>query len=110
VAKVPTTFASDFRRHVAPILRTATTAFGEDLSDDRLTFPEAMAELQTLAYARGAGFLPEHVRDELTNWLGSNLLNAACLAEDANALVERLRREPDRAVMRNAIRAFLHGQ
>ena len=100
-------FETDFRRHVVPVLRAEITRLAGDLADDRLSFPEALAELRGLAHRRGAGFLAEPVRDALTEWLSATLLDEACLAERAAALVTRLLREPSRDVMRRAIRGFI---
>lgn len=108
MSRVPSRFAADFRRLVAPKLQAEAERLAGDVADDRLTFPEAVAELMALAHRRGAGYLPEAVYDDLREWLAETLLNEACLAEEATALVQRLLREPSREAMRNAVREFLN--
>jgi hypothetical protein len=105
--ETPGRFAADFRRLVAPVLRSEVNRLAGHLADDRLTFPEAVAELMHLAHARGAGFLPDVIHSQLRDWLSSTLLSEACLALEADALVQRLLREPRRDAMRKAIREFL---
>ena len=100
-------FAADFRRLVTPVLTREIFRLAGELADDRLSFGEAMAELMALAWRRGAGYLPEDLQDELSDWLSTTLLDEACMAEDAQALVLSLLREPSREVMRQRIREFL---
>ena len=105
----PARFANDFRRVVTPVLKREAARLGNELADDLLSFPEAMAELLSLAYRRGAGYLPEPLQDELRDWLSATLLDEAEGAADAVALVQGLLREPSRDVIRQRIREFLDG-
>jgi hypothetical protein len=75
-----------------------------------MAFSDAMAELMRLAHQRGAGYLPEGLRDELLDWVATTLLDEVDLVDEAQSLVEILLREPSRDAMRAAIRKFLdHG-
>lgn len=103
----PSRFATDFRRVVTPVLKREAERLGSDLADDRLSFPEAMAELMSLAYRRGAGYLPEPIQDELRDWLSATLLDEAEGAAEALTLVLGLLREPSRDVIRQRIREHL---
>jgi hypothetical protein len=100
-------FAATFRRLVAPKLQAESYRLATELVADRLTFPEAMAELLAYAHRRGAGYLPEAIYDDLRDWLSRILLDDTELAEEATALVQRLLREPSREAMRKAVREFL---
>jgi len=105
--RTPGRFAADFRRHVTPILKREAARLGAELADDRLAFSDAMAELLSLAWKRGAGYLPEPLREELGDWLTATLLDETNLAEEAMALVRSLLREPSRDVLRARIREYL---
>ena len=105
--KVKRRFATDFRRLVVPVLAREINRLAAELADGGLTFSEAMAELMSLAYRRGAGYLPEPLLDELQDWIATTLVNDAALAEEAQDLVQSLPREPSRDVMRQRIRDFL---
>lgn len=103
----PNAFAADFRRIVVPVLLAEIRRIASELADDRISFGEAMAELEHLAHRRGAGYLTEPIRDQLTDWLSATLIEETELAEDAMALIRSLLREPSREVMQRAIREFL---
>jgi hypothetical protein len=103
----PTRFAADFRRIVIPTLTREINRLAPDVADGQMAFSDAMAELTRLAYQRGAGYLSEGLRDELVDWVAQTLLEETDLAEEAEALVQSLLREPSRDVIRAAIRKFL---
>jgi hypothetical protein len=106
----PGRFASDFRRIVIPTLTREISRLAPDVADGGMAFSDAMAELMSLAYRRGAGYLPEPLRDELLDWVATTLLVEVDLVEETQDLVESLLREPSRDAMRVAIRKFLdHG-
>jgi hypothetical protein len=79
------------------------------MAADEITFPEAMAELLSMAQRRGAGYLTDALWDEFREWLSLTLLDEAILAEEARALVLSLLREPSRDMLRAAVREFLDG-
>jgi hypothetical protein len=103
----PTRFAADFRRIVIPTLTREINRLAPDVADGGMAFSDAMAELMRLAYQRGAGYLPEGLRDELLDWVATTLLDEVDLVDEAQGLVESLLREPSRDAMRAAIRKFL---
>jgi len=103
----PTRFAADFRRIVIPTLTREINRLAPDVAGGGMAFSDAMAELMRLAYQRGAGYLPEGLRDELLDWVATTLLEEIDLAEEAEALLQSLLREPSRDVMRSAIRKFI---
>ena len=105
--RTPGRFAAAYRRHVTPVLKREAARLGTELADDLLSFSDAMAELLSLAWSRGAGHLPEPLREELGDWLAATLLDETDLAEEAMALVQSLLREPSRDVMRARIREYL---
>jgi len=107
VSDAPTRFAADFRRIVIPDLQREIQRLAPEVADGSLSFSEAMAEVCRHAHRRGAGYLPEPLRDELEDWIATTLLNDAAFADEAQALGQSLLREPSREVMRNAIRKFL---
>lgn len=103
----PTRFAADFRRFVIPALTREVARLAPLVADGGIAFSEAMAEVMGTAYRRGAGYLPEGLRDELLDWVAATLLEEVDLAEAARDLVEGLLREPSREVMRQRIREFM---
>ena len=83
------TFASTFREIVTPSLERECYVMGVLVSCGLEDFSSAKHRVSALAYARGAGFLPEHLHDSLTDWILTRLLHHV-EAADARAAPGRV--------------------
>lgn len=92
-------FADDFRTCVLPRLREACRREGVFVACRLRDFADAHAAIWEEAAYLGALFLPEPVRADLEDWIGTTLLHAVLAAEQHNAvlgaeLAEQLSRDP----------------
>lgn len=92
-------FAEAFRRHVRPALCEAVA----DQAALGVSFQEAVAEVMSLAIARGAGCLSGDHYDALIDWVEASIIEA----QEAWTLIQRVIREPDRNIIRQEVRSFI---
>ena len=74
-------FADDFRAIVTPRLRRLIHVQGFFVAAGVATYGEAHMTIYVEAYYLGAGVLPDPVRDDLTDWIASQLLSEIVAAE-----------------------------
>lgn len=107
-------FARAFRVHVLPKLRVMIHDRGQLVANGDEGFVQAEAAIFRTAYRLGAGHLSDTHREALEDWIAASLMEAVSQAEhvteEAERLVSWLMWEPSRAVMRQRIAAFLHGE
>ncbi len=86
-------FAEDFRRVVAPRLRSACKLAALRIVLEETTFGEAHGRIVADGYRLGAAFLPDDWRHALhgqvTDWLIEDIEAAQLAWEDAQARAER---------------------
>lgn len=100
-------FSDRFRALVVPRLQASIDALAPDVASGSITFSEAQSDVMAEATRLGASNLPPAHLDDLIDLIQTDLLDAVILAEEADALVQSLLREPSRDVLRAAVRGFL---
>lgn len=105
-------FADHFRAEAVSRLRERAAALAHDLVSGHLSYSDVSDSLRQEAIRSGACYMPDAHFDALMGWLDdlamTEVERAFELSGEAGALVASLLREPDRTVIRESIRRFVH--
>lgn len=98
-------FASHFHEHVTPRIRRAILIQGAMVAADEISWQDAHWEIMHTAWKFGASSLPEHIQEQLREWIGRELINRIDSVDDNLLMFDNI--EADIMLMTGRIEADL---
>lgn len=106
-------FAEAYLALVIPDLRTTIADCATSVASGGTSFSDTLADIRYEAIRRGARHLSPSHYDALMDWTAATLLTACIeaekMADEADALIQSLLREPSRDILRSSVAAFIRG-